>query len=174
MDSKTEMTINEIKAAVNAGKTVYCGTRAYIVIRNSVNPEDYLIKCTINDYCIGLHGVAGTEYENKLNGTGFWVDEMKSVWSVLQQETPAFDGDPNTYQWVQTFKTRNLAMIAVREQWRDGAFMAKEYPTVEIYDDLPTSSERRARRSTVEMVARDEDNDETLIEWTITMIALPA
>lgn len=105
-----------------------------------------------------------------LKDATYSVDEQ-TLWSVLQAETQEFNADPNTYQWVQTFKTRNLAMIAVREYWRDTAGCFKEYPVVQVEDDLPETSERRARRSTVEMVATDEDNNETLIEWTITQIA---
>jgi hypothetical protein len=67
-------TIQEIKDAVRAGKTVYCGTDAYIVLDNSTPlDEHFIIKCTLNNYCIGLHGQVGTEYETKLNGSDFYT-----------------------------------------------------------------------------------------------------
>ena len=46
------MTLQEIKAAVESGKTVYHQTRAYEVIKDS--KDQWLIKCTLNGYCIGL------------------------------------------------------------------------------------------------------------------------
>lgn len=66
-------TKEEIKKAVDAGKTVYSDTKAYNVIKSKVN-ETYLIVCSLNGYTIGLHGLEGTEYENNLNGTKFFTE----------------------------------------------------------------------------------------------------
>ena len=60
-------TPQEIKEAINAGKTVYAGSSIYEVIKD--NKGQYLIKCTLNDYCVGLTGQEGTPYENVLNST---------------------------------------------------------------------------------------------------------
>ena len=60
------MTLDEIKKAVDAGKAVKCGSDIYNVIKDNLG--QYLIVCTANNYCIGLHGIEGTQYENKMNG----------------------------------------------------------------------------------------------------------
>jgi hypothetical protein len=60
------MNINEIKQAIDTGKRVYWSNTGYEVIKDSLN--QYLIICSINDHCIGLHGMKGTRFENKLNG----------------------------------------------------------------------------------------------------------
>lgn len=44
--------LSEIKAAVEAGKTVHWQSPAYSVIKDSLG--QWLIRCSINDYCIGL------------------------------------------------------------------------------------------------------------------------
>jgi hypothetical protein len=62
-------TAEEIKAAVDSGKTVYVDSMAYVVIKDNI--PQYLIKCMINDYCIGL-----THKDGKtLNGTEFFMLE---------------------------------------------------------------------------------------------------
>ena len=55
------MTIQEIKTAVDQGKTVYWSSGMYEVIKDKNN--DYLIKCTSNGSCVGL-----TSFDGKLNG----------------------------------------------------------------------------------------------------------
>jgi hypothetical protein len=62
-------TIEEIKNAVDKGKTVYVDTAFYTVIKGKHN--EYFIKAN-NGYIIGLHGQVGTKYENVLNGVKFW------------------------------------------------------------------------------------------------------
>jgi hypothetical protein len=64
-------TIEEIKAAVDAGVTVKCGNDAYNVIKDNIG--QYLIVCTLNNYCIGLHGLENTQYERVLNGNNFYT-----------------------------------------------------------------------------------------------------
>ena len=64
-------TIEEIKQAVDEGKTVYMENEGYQVIKD--NTGQYMIKCTLNGYGIGLHGAEGTEFERKLNGTNFYT-----------------------------------------------------------------------------------------------------
>ena len=66
-------TIKEIKEAVNEGKTVYEGSEAYEVIKTSWG--EFLIVCSSNGYTIGLHGKEGTKYENKLNGSNFFIKD---------------------------------------------------------------------------------------------------
>ena len=46
------MKLQEIKQAIEEGKTVCCQNDAYRVIKDSKN--QYLIKCVLNNYCIGL------------------------------------------------------------------------------------------------------------------------
>lgn len=46
------MTTQEIKNAVDSGKKVFWKSNAYIVVKDSKG--EYLIKCTINNSCIGL------------------------------------------------------------------------------------------------------------------------
>lgn len=57
--------IAEIKSLVDAGVTVYCDNEGYIVIKDKAG--QYLIHYQGSDYYIGLHGLEGTEFENKLN-----------------------------------------------------------------------------------------------------------
>lgn len=63
--------IDDIKSAVDKGETVYSDNEAYKVIKDSKG--QYMIKCTLNGYCIGLHGAVGSQYEDKLNGTNFYI-----------------------------------------------------------------------------------------------------
>ena len=64
-------TIEGIKSAVDSGVDVFCDSDAYKVIKGKRG--DYFITYTPSGYTIGLHGVEGTEYENKLNGTTFYT-----------------------------------------------------------------------------------------------------
>lgn len=57
------MNLEQIKAAVKAGKTVHCGTGAYIVIED--NKGQWMIKCTLNNYCIGLTHQDGVTLNGK-------------------------------------------------------------------------------------------------------------
>jgi hypothetical protein len=65
-------TIPEIKAAVDAGQTVYADTKAYQVVKGT--RDQYLIHFTGSDHYIGLHGAPGTPYEHKLNASRFFTD----------------------------------------------------------------------------------------------------
>lgn len=46
------MTLQEIKAAVEAGKTVHWANTGYVVTKDSLG--QWFIKCVWNDNCIGL------------------------------------------------------------------------------------------------------------------------
>lgn len=46
------MTLQEIKDAIASGKTVYWSNLAYKVVKDKY--DQYFIKCTINNDCIGL------------------------------------------------------------------------------------------------------------------------
>jgi hypothetical protein len=46
------MTLEEIKQALENNQRVFCGNLAYEVIKDNIG--QYLIKCHINNYCIGL------------------------------------------------------------------------------------------------------------------------
>jgi hypothetical protein len=63
--------IDLIKSFVDQGATVYAASDAYKVIK----AKEYLIKCSFNGYCVGLHGRAGTKYATSLNGTSFYIKE---------------------------------------------------------------------------------------------------
>ena len=64
-------TIEEIKKAVDAGETVYCGNEGSEVYKDRTG--DYNIECKGNGYIISLHGLPGTQYENRLNGAEFFT-----------------------------------------------------------------------------------------------------
>ena len=70
-------TIEDIKQAVDDGKTVYQQNHSYTVIKDNLN--HYFIKCMFNDYCQGLHGMEGTEYEHKLNGYDFYYEKLSDT-----------------------------------------------------------------------------------------------
>lgn len=75
---KVELTTKaEIIEAVDAGKDVYCDGGGYKVIKDSKG--QFLIKSNINGRCIGLSGDEGTEYENVLNGTDFYVEVTENA-----------------------------------------------------------------------------------------------
>jgi hypothetical protein len=63
------MNANQIRALVDAGKKVYCDSKSYVVIKDSIG--QYLIKCTDNDYTIGLTW----RDQQTLNGTMFFTEE---------------------------------------------------------------------------------------------------
>jgi hypothetical protein len=46
------MNLREIKQAVESGKTVYCGSTAYEVVKDRIG--QWLIVCSINGYTIDL------------------------------------------------------------------------------------------------------------------------
>lgn len=46
------MTLEEIKTAVESGKTVHWASPFYVVVKDRIG--QWLIKCTANGYCIGL------------------------------------------------------------------------------------------------------------------------
>jgi len=62
-------TIGDIKAAVDSGKRVVCDNGNYEVIKDHIG--QYLIHFMHSDYYIGLHGMEGTKYADKLNGKDF-------------------------------------------------------------------------------------------------------
>lgn len=49
---KLSMSLDEIKAAVEAGNTVHWKHSGYVVIKDGLG--QFLVKCTSNDSCIGL------------------------------------------------------------------------------------------------------------------------
>lgn len=59
--------VTAIKKAVDEGQKVYADTKAYVVVKDSI--EQYLIKCLFNSYCIGLTWADGIT----LNGTNFYT-----------------------------------------------------------------------------------------------------
>jgi hypothetical protein len=62
-------TIEDIKNAVDAGRTVKCDNGNYTVVKNSIG--QYFINYDYSDYCVGLHGMEGTKFERNLNGENF-------------------------------------------------------------------------------------------------------
>jgi hypothetical protein len=57
------MTLDEIKASVAFGLRVWWKSNIYRVIKDDIG--QWLIKCTINDYCIGLTWVDGVTMNGK-------------------------------------------------------------------------------------------------------------
>ena len=74
-------TIQDIKTAVDAGKVVKCNNGSYSVIKDSL--DQYFIKFDGSDHVIGLHGAAGTEYADKLNGSNFHTIEPVVQYTVV-------------------------------------------------------------------------------------------
>ena len=65
------MNAQQIRDLVDSGRTVYCDSKSYVVIKDSIG--QYLIKCLDNNYCIGL-----THQDNTtLNGTYFFAKDDK-------------------------------------------------------------------------------------------------
>lgn len=56
--------IKAIKAAVDAGHDVQAGA-GYHIIKDQLG--QYLVVFEGNNYCVGLHGLPGTQYEHELN-----------------------------------------------------------------------------------------------------------
>lgn len=78
------MTLEQIKAAVDAGKTVHSVNSLYTVIKDKLGR--YLIVCSYNNYCIGLthqdgitmNGTPETFYiAGTSKGFDFNLDTMK-------------------------------------------------------------------------------------------------
>ena len=63
------MNAEQICALVDAGKIVYCDSKAYVVIKDSIG--QYLIKYIYSDYCIGLTWRDG----QTLNGRHFFIGD---------------------------------------------------------------------------------------------------
>jgi hypothetical protein len=57
------MTLQEIKAAVEIGQTVYADTDPYVVIKDRIG--QWLIHCTLNDSYIGLTWANGKNFYTK-------------------------------------------------------------------------------------------------------------
>lgn len=65
------MSLEEIKAAVEAGKTVHWASRIYRVVKDSLG--QWLILCDMNSYCIGLTWRDGVTMNGKPEE--FFIDE---------------------------------------------------------------------------------------------------
>jgi hypothetical protein len=52
------MTLEEIKQAIDDGKTVHWSNPGYVVVKDKLG--QYLIKCTSNEHCVGLTHQDGT------------------------------------------------------------------------------------------------------------------
>ncbi len=57
------MSLEEIKAAVDAGEQVFWSNRAYPVIKDNIG--QYLITCTLSTMCIGLTWLDGVTLNGK-------------------------------------------------------------------------------------------------------------
>lgn len=58
------MSLEEIKSAVLAGKTVHHHNNLYVVIYDKAT-DQWFINCTANNYCIGLTWQDGTTMNGK-------------------------------------------------------------------------------------------------------------
>ena len=67
------MTLDEIKAAVNAGKCVCWANTGYQVVRDTA--DQWLIRCTDNDSCIGLTWRDGVTINGKPED--FFIDDAR-------------------------------------------------------------------------------------------------
>jgi hypothetical protein len=61
------LSIKEIKSALDEGKKVVSESGVYEIKKDRIG--QYLINCPSNGYCIGLHGMEGTEFEHVPNYT---------------------------------------------------------------------------------------------------------
>lgn len=75
MRIRTLCTIEQIKAAVDAGHDVRCSGGGYRVLSQG---DTYYIYYEPTNYMIGLHGQQGTQYAEQLNGSDFYYDEDQS------------------------------------------------------------------------------------------------
>jgi hypothetical protein len=60
------MTLDEIKTAVESGKTVHWENEAYRVVKDSIG--QWLVHCTINDHYVGLTTQSGDLREGEQSG----------------------------------------------------------------------------------------------------------
>ena len=65
-----KMTLDEIKTALSQGKRVFHQNANYEVIRDNLG--QYLIKCRLNDYCIGLTWQDGKTLNGKPEEFSAW------------------------------------------------------------------------------------------------------
>lgn len=65
------LTAQQIREALDIGKTVTCDGGRYEVIKDNIG--QYLIHFKGSDYYIGLTGRKGTPYEDVLNGRDFVI-----------------------------------------------------------------------------------------------------
>ena len=74
------MTLEQIKKAVDAGKTVHWANDLYRVIPSGLNDGKYLIQCDTNGFCTGL-----TTKDGKLNEdeSKFYIE--KPITSILDE-----------------------------------------------------------------------------------------
>lgn len=68
-------TIEEIKKAVDSGLDVRCDNNRYVVLGHKPTGRYYIVDKYNASYSIGLHGKPGTDFENVLNGTHFYIKE---------------------------------------------------------------------------------------------------
>jgi len=67
------MTLQEIKAAVEAGKAVHWSNDAYKVVKDKLG--QWLIVCTLNDYTIGLTWQDGVTLNGREEDFYTWRQE---------------------------------------------------------------------------------------------------
>lgn len=69
------MKLEEIKKAVDDGRIVHHQSDAYVVQKDRIG--QYLIKCTFNDYCIGLIWQDGTTMNG--NEEEFYIEKIQTI-----------------------------------------------------------------------------------------------
>jgi hypothetical protein len=74
----TVMTVQEIKAAVDNGKTVHWSNDSYTVIKSN---EEYLIKCESNEHYIGLTWADGVTMNGKEKD--FYIHQSECITITL-------------------------------------------------------------------------------------------
>ena len=72
------MKLEEIKKAVDDGRIVHHQSDAYVVIKDRIG--QYVIKCTFNDYCIGLTWQNGTTMNG--NEDEFYIEKIQSISTI--------------------------------------------------------------------------------------------
>ena len=117
------MKLDQIKAAVESGKTVHVGNAAYIVVKDVMKTStQWLIKCTLNNHCIGLTHADGITLNAKEED--FFIAKTMAQYSVIAH--------------MNTMLQSMNAITRMWDEYRDDIdpMLTPEYPFNQSFDDL--------------------------------------
>lgn len=111
------MNLNEIKQAIEEGKTVYCQTETNVVIKQ--NNGDYLIKCTLNGHCIGLTWADGLTLN--ANESDFFTKKQNAMkfhhLMVNLQEGIIHTGETNVSNAIVAIYHLSKSVLVIRPEF---------------------------------------------------------